>query len=201
MNKRAILAMTATMAVCIMLGATGIAANLFPPGSDPEPGGDYDELIDQIVAEIEAQGGAADRAEIAAMLTGAAAMGADLGSTTIRTQEDIAANEQGEWCIHECSWDLWVWCCPPVYETHAAIMWDECTKSDLDLYISSGCGGYAVSNADHTLTEEVAVSGGGVNYIWVHAAKVRPYSSYQHYKIAVDCELPKICVDPCDPVC
>lgn len=192
MNKRAILAMAAMTAVCIMLGATGIVA-LVGPG-DPNPVDEYDELIDQIVAEIEAQGGVADRAEIAAMLMSAGAMGADLDSTTIRTQEDIAASEQGEYCIHECSWDLWIGCCPPVYETHVAIMWDECSKSDLDLYVSSGCG-YAVSNADHTLTEEVAVSGGGVNYIWVHAAKVKPYSSYEHYKIAVDCELPKLCCD------
>ena len=192
MNKKAIWAIVALVAVGIMLGATGVVAQLTPPGGDPGAGDEYDELIDQIVEEIEAQGGVADRAEITAALMGATAVGADVGTATLRTQAEIAANEQGEWEIHECHWDIWVWITPPVYETHVAIMWDECTNSDLDLYVSSGCG-YAVSNADHTLTEEVAVSGGGVQYIWVHAAKVRPYSEYQHYKIAVDNERPKLC--------
>jgi hypothetical protein len=103
-------------------------------------------------------------------------------------------NEMGCCCIHECEWHLWCWVCPPIYETHAALIWDECSKSNLDLYICNN-GGYAVSNADHTLTEEVAITGCGVNYIWVHGTKVAPYSSYQPYVLAVDCELPNICSD------
>ncbi len=200
MNKRTTLTIAALVTVSIMLSAAGIMA-LAPsqPGNGPgvvvDP--EIEELADEIVAEVAAQGGHTDKAAVITMLLQAQGVGADMSSTDLKTQDDIASNEMGCWGLHECSWDLWVSVCPPVYETHAAIMWDECTKSDLDLYMCGGGGGYAVSNAAHTLTEEAAISGCSLTFIWVHAAQVTPYSTYQEYKIAIDYELPKICPDDC----
>ena len=200
MNKRTTLTIAVLVTVGIMLSAAGIMAMAPQQGTGPAgPGADpaIAGLTDEIAAEVAAQGGNADKLAIAAMLMQAQAMGADLTSTDLKTQDDITSNEMACWGLHECSWDLWVSICPPVYETHAAIMWDECTKSDLDLYICGGGGGYAVSNAAHTLTEEVAISGCSLTFIWVHAAQVTPYSTYQDYKIAIDYELPKICPSDC----
>lgn len=196
MNKNVMLAMVALVAVGIMLGATGVVAQLTGPGVPGVPGvppvGDEEnaELIDEIMEEVASQGGQTTRAEVAAALMQAEAMGAVLDSTTVKTSADMSDNEMGCCCIQTCEWHLWTWVCPPVYETHAALLWNECSNSDLDLYICNG-GGYAVSNADHTLTEEVAITGCGVNYIWVHAPKAD--CGYQPYVLAVDCELPKIC--------
>lgn len=193
MNKNVMLAMMALVTVGIML-ASGVGAELIGPGMPPAPPADEETeaLIDEIMDEVADQGGVTTRAEVAAALMQAEAMGADIDSTTLMTSADMGDNELGLWEIHECEWQLWCWICPPVYETHAALIWDECSDSDLDLYICNG-GGYAVSNADHTLTEEVAITGCSVNYIWVYGVKVSPYSSYQPYVLAVDCELPKMC--------
>ena len=196
MNKNVMVAMVALVTVGIML-ASGVVAQLTPPGAPPVPGDEENaELIDEIMDAVVDQGGQTTRAEVAAAIMQAEAMGADLDSTTVMTSADMGDNEMGCCCIHECQWHLWTWVCPPVYETHAALLWNECTKSDLDLYICNG-GGYAVSNAANTLTEEVAITGCGVNYIWVHGTKVAPYSSYQPYVLAVDCELPKMCPGAC----
>jgi len=193
MKKRTTLAIAALVTVGIMLGAAGVIAQLTGPGIPAVQGAEKNaELIDKIVGAVGEQGGQTSRAEVAAALMQAEAMGADLDSTTVKTSADMDENEMACCGIHECEWHLWCWVCPPVYETHAALLWNECTKSDLDLYICNG-GGYAVSNAAHTLTEEVAITGCSVNYIWVHGTKVAPYSSYQPYVLAVDCELPKMC--------
>jgi len=190
MNKKVIWAIVALVAVGIMLGATGVVAQLTGPGIPPVAGDEENaELIDEIMEAVADQGGQTTRAEVAAALMQAEAMGANLDSTAVKTSADMDDSEMGCCCIGECDWHMWCWVCPPVYETHAAILWNECSNSDLDLYICNA-GGYAVSNADHTLTEEVAVTGCGVNYIWVHAPKA---DGYQHYVLAVDCELPKIC--------
>jgi len=189
MNKKAIWAIVALVAVGIMLGATGVVAQLTGPGVPPVAGGGENaELIDEIMEEVARQRGQTTRAEVAAALMQAKAMGADLDSTTVKTSADMGDNELGFCEIRECEWHLWTWVCPPVYEIHAALIWDECSKSNLDLYICNG-GGYAVSNADRTLTEGVAITGRGVNFIWVHGTKVSPYSEYQPYVLAVDCEL------------
>ena len=196
MNKNVMLVLVALVTVGIML-ASGVVAQLNGPGNPATPGDEENsELIDEIMDAVVDQGGQTTRAEVAAAIMQAEAMGADLDSTTVMTSADMGDNEMGCCCIHECQWHLWTWVCPPVYETHAALLWNECTKSDLDLYICNG-GGYAVSNAANTLTEEVAITGCGVNYIWVHGTKVAPYSSYQPYVLAVDCELPKMCPGEC----
>ena len=196
MNKRTTLTIAVLVTVGIMLSAAGIMA-LAPSQPGDGPGAVVDpaieELAEEILAEVAAQGGITDKAAVINMLMEAEGMGADLSSTDLKTQDDIASNDMACWGIHECSWDLWVSICPPIYETHAAIMWDECTKSDLDLYMCGCGGGYAVSNADHTLTEDVAITGCCLTFVWVHAAQVTPYSTYQEYKIAIDYELPKYC--------
>ncbi|NOQ33806.1 MAG: hypothetical protein GQ567_06415 [Methanosarcinales archaeon] len=192
MNKKAMLAMVALVTVSIML-ASGAVAQLIGPGMPgPDMPGDEEnaELIDEIMEGVADQGGITTRAEVAAALMQAEAMGADLDGTTVKTSADMSENDMGCCGIGQCDWHMWIWVCPPVYETHAALLWNECSDSDLDLYICNA-GGYAVSNADHTLTEEVAVTGCGVNYIWVHAPKAD--CGYQPYVLAVDCELPKIC--------
>ena len=194
MNKRTTLTMAALVTVGIMLSAAGIMALAPQPGNGPgvvvDP--EIEELADEIVAEVEAQGGHTDKLAVIAMLVQAQAMGADLGSTDLKTQDEIEANDMAYWGIHEGVWDLWITIAPPVYETHAAILWGECSDSDLDLYMCGLGGGYAVSNADHTLTEEAAISSSLV-FTWVHAKKVSPYSSYQPYCIGIDTELPKLC--------
>lgn len=191
MNKKAIWAIVALVAVGIMLGATGVVAQLTGPGVPPVAGDEENaEMIDEIMEAVVEQGGQTTRAEVAAALMQAEAMGANLDSTAVKTSADMGDSEMGCCGIGECEWHLWCWVCPPVYETHAALLWNECSNSDLDLYICNA-GGYAVSNADHTLTEEVAITGCGVNYIWVHALKAD--CGYQQYVLAVDCELPKIC--------
>ncbi|MEA1894765.1 MAG: hypothetical protein U9N36_06125 [Euryarchaeota archaeon] len=190
MNKNVILAMVALVTVGIML-ASGVGAQLIGPGVPPATGDEENaEMIDEILAEVAAQGGQTTRAEVAAALMQAEAMGADVDGAAVKTSADMGDNEMASCCIGQCDWHMWIWVCPPVYETHAALLWNECSNSDLDLYICNA-GGYAVSNADHTLTEEVAVTGCGVNYIWVHALKAD--CGYQPYVLAVDCELPKIC--------
>ena len=207
MNKTT-LTVAVLVAVGIMLGAAGFVAGmdmpimdgqmLAGPGSSPAPGAEENpKLIDEIMNAVADEGGQTTRAEVAAAIGQAKAMGADLDSTTVKTSADFDKNEMACCGIHECQWHCWVWVCPPIHETHAALLWNECTNSDLDLYICNS-GGYAVSNAAHTLTEEVAVTGCGVNYIWVHGTKVAPYSSYQPYMLAVDCELPKMCRKPCN---
>jgi len=191
MNKNVMLAMVALVTVGIML-ASGVGAELIGPGMPPAPPADAEnaELIDEVMDEVAAQGGQTTRAEVAAALMQAEAMGADVDGAAVKTSADMSDSDMGCCGIGQCEWHMWVWVCPPVYETHAALLWNECSNSDLDLYICNG-GGYAVSNADHTLTEEVAVTGCGVNYIWVHALKAE--GGYQPYVLAVDCELPKIC--------
>lgn len=199
MNKRTTLTIAVLATVGIMLGAAGIMA--LAPQPEDGPGVVVDpaieELADEVVAEIEAQGEHTDKAAVTTMLMQAQGMGADLNSTNLKTQDDIALNKMDCWGIHEGSWDLWVSVCPPVYETHAAIMWDECTKSDLDLYMCGCGGGYTVSNADHTLTEEAAITGCGLTFIWVHAVQVTPYSTYQDYEIVIDYAQPKYSPNDC----
>jgi hypothetical protein len=197
MAKNVMLAMVALVTVSIML-ASGAVAQLMGPGMPgPDMPGDEEnaELIDEVMDAVAAQGGQTTRGEVAAALMQAEAMGAALDGTTVKTSADMDENEMACCGIHECEWHLWCWMCPPVCETHAALLWNECSDSDLDLYICNG-GGYAVSNADHTLTEEVAITGCGVNYIWVHAPKVDDYC--QHYALAVDCEMPKVCYSSCE---
>ena len=175
MDKKAIMAIAVLMTVGIMLGATGVGAW---PNETTADESDEAQLAAEIAAYMQAEtmmadgmtaADVADPAEIDEILAGMVEDGIDLECVSVMgciTPGKIVVD-----CITECETHCYIVRCNPcVYrEVHAAIMWGECSDSNLDLCMRN-CRGIAKSNADRTLTEEATIPNDccGWTYINVH---------------------------------
>jgi len=206
MNKNVMLAIVALVTVGIIL-ASGVGAQLIngppvpvPPKVPDKAPAASDEvcgaLADDVIAEMEAQGGEPmAKEEIIKVLRDAEAKGVNIEVTEI-PDTGMSTSEWGApfYPIEPYDSHMHVFLIPvsPISDIQAGLLWDE-SDNDLDLTVYA-CGDWAGSYAIGTLTEEACAEpmycGPFVwAYVWVDhygasCCDVDP--TCQYYMLAVD---------------